>query len=117
MLLSFSAMSLFAETQTAKDAKSALPTLTYYYYDGWPLCNKITVIVNDLKKDYDKTLNIKTLKVGAPGSAEAIKEAKLTNHGIIGRDINGKIVATVDGHKYKKDKVLEAVKKILAAKK
>jgi hypothetical protein len=34
MLLSFSAMSLFAETQTAKDAKSALPTLTYYYYDG-----------------------------------------------------------------------------------
>jgi hypothetical protein len=71
--------------------------------------------VNDLKKDYGKKLNIKTLKVAAPGSAEAIKEAKLTNHGIIGRDSSGKIVATVDGHKYKKDKVLEAVKKVLAA--
>ena len=117
MLLTFSAMSLFAETQTAKEAKSELPTFTYYYYDGWPLCNKITVIVNDLKKDYDKKVSIKTIKVGAPGSAEAIKEAKLTNHGIIGKDRSGNIVATVDGHKYKKDKVLEAMKKVLAAEK
>ena len=81
------------------------------------LCNKITVIVNDLKKDYGKKLDIKTVKVGSAGSAEAIKAAKLTNHGIIGKDIKGKIVTTVDGHNYKKDKVEEAMKALLAKKK
>ena len=76
------------------------------------LCSKITVIVNDLKKDYGKKLNIKTIAVSAKGSKEAIKAAKLTNHGIVGKDKNGKIITTVDGHKYKKDKVLEAMKKL-----
>ena len=81
------------------------------------LCNKITVIVNDLKKDYGKKLDIKTIKVSAAGSAAEIKKAKLKNHGIVGKDVNGKIIATVDGHNYKNDKVVEAMKKLLAKKK
>jgi hypothetical protein len=80
------------------------------------LCNKITVIVNDLKKVHSKEINFQTIKVVAPGSAEAIKEAKLTNHGIVCKDTKGKIVTTVDGHKYKKDKVLAAMNTLLKKK-
>lgn len=80
------------------------------------LCNKITVIVNDLKKEHGKKINFQTFKVSAKGSKEAIKEAKLTNHGIVCKDVNGKIITTVDGHNYKKDKVVEAMNKLLKKK-
>ena len=75
--------------------------------------------MNDLKKDkaYAGKVNIQTIKMGTPGSEKAVKEAKLTNHGIIGKDAKGKIVATVDGHNYKKDKVVEAMNKLLKASK
>ena len=105
-----SAFSLLAEK---KGMKSELPTLTYYYFDGWMLCNKITVIVNDLKKTHGDKVKFQTFKVSAPGSKEAIKEAKLTNHGIVCKDVKGKIITTVDGHNYKKDKVVAAMNKLL----
>jgi hypothetical protein len=78
------------------------------------LCNKITVIVNDLKKEYGKKIDIKTIAVSAKGSKEAIKAAKLESHGIVGKDTKGTIIATVNGHNYKKDKVLEAMKKLVS---
>ena len=78
------------------------------------MCNKITVIVNDLKKQYGKKIVIKTISMKAKGSREAVKAAKLTNHGIIAKDVNGKIVATVDGHNYKKPKVEEVMKKLIS---
>ena len=110
-------MAAFCLQAESKMDKSKVPTFTYYYFDAWPLCNKITVIVNDLKKEktYAGKVNIKTVKMGTPGSKEAVKEAKLTNHGIVGKDIKGNIVATVDGHSYKKDKVVEALNKLLKA--
>ena len=83
------------------------------------LCTKITVIVNDLKKQekYSKKINITTVKMSEKGSKEAVKEAKLTNHGIVGKDASGKIVVTVDGHNYKKDKVVAALDKLLKSSK
>ena len=108
-------MAAFSMQAESKAEEAKLPTFTYYYCNGWPLCNKITVIVNDLKKDkaYSGKINMKTISMTSPGSKEAVKEAKLTNHGIVGKDSAGKIVVTVDGHSYKKDKVLEALDKLL----
>lgn len=69
--------------------------------------------MNDLKKDNGNKVNFQTIKVGAKGSKEAIKEAKLESHGIVCKDTNGKIITTVNGHNYKKDKVVAAMKKLL----
>ena len=80
------------------------------------MCAKITTIVNGLQKEYGKRIIIKTAAVKAKGSKEALKEAKITSHGIVGKDVNGKIIATVSGHNYKKDKVLEVFNKLLAKK-
>jgi len=77
------------------------------------MCNKITAIVNGLKKEYGKKVIIKTITMKAKGSAEAIKAAKIDGHGIIGKDVNGKIVTTVSGHNYKKDRVVKVFKALL----
>ena len=71
--------------------------------------------MDDLKKDktYSGKVNIKTILMTAPGSKEAVKEAKLTNHGIVGKNAAGKIIVTVDGHSYKKDKVVKALDELL----
>ncbi|MCH2205655.1 MAG: hypothetical protein MK132_07280 [Lentisphaerales bacterium] len=69
--------------------------------------------MNDLKKDNGNKVNFRTIVVGAKGSKDAIKEAKLDSHGIICRDVNGKIVTTVNGHNYKKEKVVAAMNKLL----
>lgn len=76
------------------------------------LCNKITVIVNDLKKEHRKTIELVTVKVGSGNSAEEIKKAKLKTHGIIAKDKAGKVIATVDGHSYGKAKILEVLAKL-----
>ena len=78
------------------------------------LCSKITVIVNDQKKKHSKDLDIEAVKVGAGDSVKEIKDAKLKSHGIIGKDKDGKVVTTVDGHSYGKAKVEEVIKKLLA---
>ena len=77
------------------------------------MCNKITAIVNGLKKEYGKKIIIKTVTVKAKGSAEAIKAAKIVGHGIVGKDVSGKIVSTVSGHNYKKDRVVKVFKTLL----
>jgi hypothetical protein len=78
------------------------------------LCSKVTVIVNDQKKKHASDLDIQTVKVGDGDSAKKIKDAKLKSHGIIAKDKDGKLVTTVDGHSYGKEKVEEVIKKLLA---
>ena len=78
------------------------------------LCQKITVIVNDLKKTHGSKVAIKAVKVGEGNSAAEIKKAKLQSHGIIAKDKAGKLVTKVDGHNYGRGKVLEVLGKLQA---
>ena len=78
------------------------------------MCDKVTVIVNDQKEKHGTKIDFSTVKVGVSDSAEEIKKAKLKGHGIVGKDKAGKIVTTVDGHSYGKEKVAEVVAKLLA---
>ena len=96
-----------------KNETSSKPSLNYYYFDGWFLCSKITVIVNDLKKKHDKKIDIAAVKVGEGNSTEEIKKAKLKSHGIIAKDNKGSIITTVEGHSYGEEKVNEVIKLIL----
>lgn len=54
--------------------------------------------------------------MSAAGSAEEVKAAGIASHGIIAKDAAGKVVTTVEGHSYQKDKVEEVVKTLLAKK-
>ena len=101
---------------TKAAAESKVPTLTYYYFDGWPLCAKISVIVNDLKKTKGKEITFKNVLVGTGKSKEEIKKAKLKGHGIIAKDKSGKLVDTIEGHTYGKKEVDAVVAKLLAKK-
>ncbi|MCP4848132.1 MAG: hypothetical protein GY899_09330 [Verrucomicrobiaceae bacterium] len=69
--------------------------------------------MNDQKKKYSSKLNIKAVKVGEGDSATEIKNAKLASHGIVAKDKSGKLVATVNGHNYGKEKVAEVIGKLL----
>jgi aerobic-type carbon monoxide dehydrogenase small subunit (CoxS/CutS family) len=80
------------------------------------MCNKITVIVNDLKKVHGAQINFVTRSMSSPGAAEEVKKVGIKSHGIIARDADGKLVTTVEGHNYQKDKI-EAVVKVLLPKK
>ena len=60
-------------------AEAKIPTLTYYYFDGWPLCAKISVIVNDLKKTKGKEITFKNVLVGTGKSKEEIKKVMEEN--------------------------------------
>ena len=97
-------------------AEAKVPTLTYYYFDGWPLCAKISVIVNDLKKTKGNEITFKNVLVGTGKSKEEIKKAKLKGHGIIAKDKSGKLVDTIEGHTYGKKEVDAVVAKLLAKK-
>lgn len=77
------------------------------------LCDKITVIVNDQKKQHGKKIEISALKVGDGNSREDIKSAKLATHGIVARDKEGTLVDAVEGHSYGKTKVVEVIGKLL----
>ena len=77
------------------------------------MCNKIKVIVDDLKKEHGTSINFSNVSMSASGSAAAVSEAKLQTHGIIAKDASGKIVKTVEGHSYGKDKVAKVVKTLL----
>lgn len=48
-----------------------------------------------------------------PGAQKAIADAKVVGHGIIATDVDGKVIATTNGHDYGKDKVEAIVKKLL----
>ena len=112
MLTSF----LFISSSFAEDKenKNSKPSLSYYYFDGWVLCSKITVIVNDQKKKHNSKININTVKVGDGDSQKEIEKAKLKSHGIIAKDKSGKIITTVEGHSYGEAKVKEVIKLILS---
>lgn len=77
------------------------------------MCNKIKVIVNDLKKTKGQKIAFSNVVVGDGNSAEEIKKAKLKSHGIIAKDKKGKLVQIVNGHKYGKKEVEAVVAKLL----
>jgi len=77
------------------------------------MCNKIKVIVNDLKKTKGQKITFSNVTVNSEKSAEEIKKAKLKGHGIIAKDKNGKLVQIVNGHKYGKKEVEAVVAKLL----
>jgi aerobic-type carbon monoxide dehydrogenase small subunit (CoxS/CutS family) len=72
--------------------------------------------VNDLQKVHGTEINFVTKSMSAAGSAEEVKAAGIASHGIIAKDAAGKVVTTVEGHSYQKDKVEEVVKTLLAKK-
>lgn len=78
------------------------------------MCAKIKVIVNDLKKTKGDKVKFQNVLVGSGKSTEEIKKAKLKGHGIIANDKDGKLVQTIDGHRYGKKEVEAVVSKLLA---
>ena len=80
------------------------------------MCDKIKVIVNDLKKTQGEEINFKNILVGSEKSAGEIKKAKLEGHGIIANDKDGKLVQIVNGHAYGKKEVEAVVAKLLPKK-
>ncbi len=76
------------------------------------MCNKIKVIVNDLKKTQGKEVTFKNIAVSADTNEE-IKKAKLQGHGIIAKDKEGKIVQILSGHSYDAKAVKAIVTKLL----
>ena len=79
------------------------------------MCAKVTVIVNDLKEKHADTIKIEAVKVGAGDSRKEIQESGLKVHGIIAKNAAGKIVTTVEGHSYGKEKVEEVIATLKAA--
>ena len=78
------------------------------------MCNKIRVIVDDLKKAHgEDKITFVNIKMGSNESIEAVKAAKLKSHGIIAKNAAGEIVKTVEGHDYGKAKIEKVVKALL----
>jgi hypothetical protein len=73
--------------------------------------------VNDEKKKHISKININAIKVGEGNSSDELKKAKISSHGIIAKDKKGKILTTVEGHNYGKEKVKEVISLILNKKK
>lgn len=98
---------------TTDQAEVKTPSLTFYYFDQWPMCHKIKVIVNDLKKTQGTEVTFKNMLVSEE-NAEEIKKAKLKGHGIIAKDKEGNLVEILSGHNYDEKKVKAIVSKLLA---
>ncbi|MDF1812655.1 MAG: hypothetical protein P1V20_10580 [Verrucomicrobiales bacterium] len=78
------------------------------------MCNKIKVIVDDLKKEYaDENITLSTVKIGTPAADEEVKNAGLELHGIVAKAPDGKVVEAIEGHSYGKSRVKRVVKKLL----
>ena len=77
------------------------------------MCNKIKVIVDDLKKEHGDKISFTNVTMNNPASTKAVSDAKLKSHGIVAKDASGKVVKTVEGHSYGKDKVEKVVDALL----
>ncbi|MFT5632955.1 MAG: hypothetical protein ACI9SQ_000662 [Rubritalea sp.] len=77
------------------------------------MCNKIKVIVNDLKKAQGTEVAFANIVVSEE-TKEEIKKAKLKGHGIIAKDKDGKLVQILSGHSYDDKAVKAIVAKLLA---
>lgn len=80
------------------------------------MCNKIKVIVNDLKKTQGAEVAFENVVVSQE-TKEEIKKAKLKGHGIIAKDKEGKVIQTLSGHSYDDKAVKAIVTKLLAEEK
>ncbi len=72
------------------------------------MCNKVTVIVNDLKAEHAQ-IEITAVKIGDGDSRKIVEESDLEVHGIIAKNAAGAIVTTVEGHSYGKEKIEEVI--------
>ncbi len=79
------------------------------------MCNKVKVIVDDLKKTQGTDVTFNTVIIDA-AAKEEIKETKLKSHGIIAKDKEGKVVELLSGHDYGKEAVSAIVTKLLTKK-
>ena len=77
------------------------------------MCNKIKVIVDDLKKTHGDKITFTSVTMNSPASTKAVADAKLKSHGIVAKDASGKVVKTVEGHSYGKDKIEKVVTVLL----
>ena len=80
------------------------------------MCAKIKVIVNDLKKTQGKEIAFANVLASDPKGAKDIQKSKLKGHGIVARDQKGKLVQTVNGHRYGKKEIEAVVAKLLPKK-
>jgi hypothetical protein len=64
------------------------------------MCRKITVIVNDLAKEYASVLKVQVTDVGTADSKAKIKEYGFERHGLVMFDAAGKVAHLMDGHKW-----------------
>ena len=118
LTLSFVMTSLASAQETTKQttedkAEVTKPSLTFYYFDQWPMCDKIKVIVNDLKKAQGTEVKFENIVVSEE-TKEEIEKAKLDGHGIIAKNKDGKLVQILSGHSYDKKAVKAIVTKLLA---
>lgn len=77
------------------------------------MCNKIKVIVDDLKKEHGDKITFSNVTMNSAEANQAVTESKLKSHGIIAKDPAGNIVKTVEGHNFGKAKVEKVVKVLL----
>ena len=77
------------------------------------MCDKIKVIVNDLKKTQGTEVKFENIVVSEE-TKEEIEKAKLDGHGIIAKNKDGKLVQILSGHSYDKKAVKAIVTKLLA---
>ena len=77
------------------------------------MCDKVAVIVNDLKAEHGDTIDIETVKIGDGDSRKVVEESDLEVHGIIAKNAAGEIITTVEGHSYGKEKVEEVIALLL----
>ena len=80
------------------------------------MCNKIKVIVNDLKKTEGQKIIFNNVLVGSGKSKEELKKAKIKGHGLVAHNKDGELVKAIEGHVFGKKEVQAVVKKLLVEK-
>jgi len=76
------------------------------------VCQKSTAIVNGLDQKIKDEVKITTASASLPESDKDIKENSLGSHGVVLRDADNKVVWTFKSHGFKKEDLLEGLKKL-----
>ena len=61
----------------------------------------------------EKSIKFTNVNMNSKKAQTAVKKAGLSSHGIIATNAEGKVVKTVEGHSYGKEKVKEVVDALL----
>lgn len=81
------------------------------------MCGKIQTIVDGLKKTHGDKVAFANFDVSTKEGVEAVKKSNLEGHGLLAKDLDGKIVEAIEGHNYGKDRVQKVVKLLTEKKK